>query len=143
MYNRAAIMEALMAAFIVASWYCSTRAERIAAMGRARGRHGDAGVFHQGGGGVLRRRARAGGVDARIAGGTCAEVVPPEGGSYEQRLSQRRWRRCGRSAGWRSSFGVIAALFVLPHWRDYQFYNWQMSVTRKPSYDLASVLRAA
>ena len=28
MYNRAAIMEALMAAFIVASWYCSTRAER-------------------------------------------------------------------------------------------------------------------
>ena len=28
MYNRAAIMEALMAAFIVASWYCSTRAEQ-------------------------------------------------------------------------------------------------------------------
>src|SRR6185437_9962254 len=28
MYDRAAIMEALMAAFIVASWYCSTRAER-------------------------------------------------------------------------------------------------------------------
>ena len=30
---------------------------------------------------------------------------------------------------------------MLPHWRDYQFYNWQMSVTRKPSYDLASVLQ--
>ena len=28
MYDRAAIMEALMVAFIVASWYCSTRAER-------------------------------------------------------------------------------------------------------------------
>jgi hypothetical protein len=37
------------------------------------------------------------------------------------------------------SFAVIAALFVLPHWRDYQFYNWQISVTRKPSYDLASI----
>jgi hypothetical protein len=36
---------------------------------------------------------------------------------------------------------LVAALFVLPHWRDYQFYNWQMSVTRKPSYDLASVLQ--
>ena len=35
----------------------------------------------------------------------------------------------------------MAALFVLPHWSDYQFYNWQMSVTRKPSYDLASVLQ--
>ena len=33
MYNRAAIMEALMAAFIVASWYCSTRAETVAARG--------------------------------------------------------------------------------------------------------------
>jgi len=34
---------------------------------------------------------------------------------------------------------LIGALFVLPHWADYQFYNWQMSVTRKPSYDLASI----
>ena len=31
---------------------------------------------------------------------------------------------------------VVAAAFVLPHWTDYRFYNWQMSVTRKPSYDL-------
>jgi hypothetical protein len=42
-------------------------------------------------------------------------------------------------AGLALSFGIVAAVFVLPHWRDYQFYNWQMSVTRKPSYDLASV----
>ena len=38
---------------------------------------------------------------------------------------------------------MIAAVFVLPHWRDYQFYNWQMSVTRKPSYDLALGAAAA
>jgi hypothetical protein len=37
------------------------------------------------------------------------------------------------------SFGVVGALFVLPHWTDYQFYNWQTSVLRKPSYDLASI----
>src|SRR5262249_13450040 len=28
----------------------------------------------------------------------------------------------------------------LPHWTDYRFYNWQMSVTRKPSYDVKSLL---
>jgi len=41
-------------------------------------------------------------------------------------------------AGLAASFALIAMLFVLPHWTDYRFYNWQMSVTRKPGYDLAS-----
>jgi hypothetical protein len=27
---------------------------------------------------------------------------------------------------------------VVPNWTDYRFYNWQMSVTRKPAYDLKS-----
>ncbi len=37
--------------------------------------------------------------------------------------------------------GLIAlAVFVVPNWTDYRFYNWQMSVTRKPSYDLQSLL---
>src|SRR4051812_46748164 len=37
MYDRAAIMEALMAAFIVASWYASVRAERQPRWGAAAG----------------------------------------------------------------------------------------------------------
>ena len=37
MYDRAAIMEALMAAFIVASWYCSTRAEQAPRWGALAG----------------------------------------------------------------------------------------------------------
>jgi hypothetical protein len=37
--------------------------------------------------------------------------------------------------------GIIAlAVFVIPHWTEYRFYNWQMSVTRKPSYDARSLL---
>src|SRR5262249_50722234 len=31
-------------------------------------------------------------------------------------------------------------IFVLPWWTEYRFYNWQMSVTRKPSYDLRSLI---
>ena len=33
-----------------------------------------------------------------------------------------------------------SGVFVLPNWTDYRFYNWQMSVTRKPSYDLRSLI---
>ena len=37
--------------------------------------------------------------------------------------------------------GIVAlALFVGPEWSEYRFYNWQMSVTRKPSYDAQSLL---
>ncbi len=31
-------------------------------------------------------------------------------------------------------------LLVAPHWREYRFYNWQMSVTRKPSYTAKAFL---
>ncbi len=37
--------------------------------------------------------------------------------------------------------GIVALVaFVLPNWTDYRFYNWQMSVTRKPSYGLRSLV---
>ena len=40
-----------------------------------------------------------------------------------------------------AGFGILAlATFVAPNWADYRFYNWQMSVTRKPSYDMRSLL---
>jgi hypothetical protein len=35
---------------------------------------------------------------------------------------------------------VALAVFVVPWWGEYRFYNWQMSVTRKPSYDLKSLI---
>ena len=40
---------------------------------------------------------------------------------------------------WRAGSLALAA-FVAPNWTDYRFYNWQMSVTRKPSYDLHSLI---
>ena len=32
------------------------------------------------------------------------------------------------------SVAIAAAVFVIPYWTEFRFYNWQMSVTRKPSY---------
>jgi hypothetical protein len=144
MYDRAAIMEALMAAFIVASWYCSVRAERHPAWGAAAGLMATlafftkaAAAFYIGalglvtvirlvqswnaGAGQSRRRERARGFD-----------LPPDGGSHATAL----WTLGGLAA----SFGAVLIFFVLPHWTDYRFYNWQMSVERKPSYDLKSLL---
>lgn len=34
---------------------------------------------------------------------------------------------------------TIVVLFVAPHWSEYRFYNWQMSVVRKPSYTLHDI----
>ena len=55
MYDRAAIMEASMVAFMVASWYCYVRAQNGREMGLARRRRRAARILHQGVRGVLRR----------------------------------------------------------------------------------------
>jgi len=157
MYDRAAIMEALMAALIVASWYCVTRAERWPAFGAL------AGVFA-----VLAFFTKA--AAAFYVGALLLAIlsVPPEGESHRnsqgedhpkredrgaspsrRKLLDRRnvldrWN-LSRSAVWTlaglaAGFAVVGAFFVIPHWSDYRFYNWQISVTRKPSYDLKSIV---
>jgi len=34
---------------------------------------------------------------------------------------------------------LAAVLFVIPNWQEFRFYNWQMSVTRKPEYTLRAI----
>ena len=46
-------------------------------------------------------------------------------------------------AGLSVTAAAIGLLFVLPNWTEYQFYNWQMTVTRKPSYTLADFIDRA
>jgi hypothetical protein len=207
MYDRAAIMEALMGAFIVASWYCSARAEREPRWGAAAGLMAvlafftkaaaafyvgslglvavlgflppKGGSYRTGGGsdrtagesdgtgggsdgtgrgsdgtgrgsdrtgrgsdGPGRGSDRTGGGSDGAGGGKDGAGGGTHGASRSFRL-QAEGRRAAlwTLAGLAVSFGLIAALFVLPHWADYRFYNWQMSVTRKPSYDLASIVQ--
>ena len=128
MYDRAAIMEALMTAFIVASWYCSTRAERQPAWGAAAGLMATLAFFTKAAAAFY---VGALGLVAVIA----LLDLPSEGGSQARRRAAA-WTLAGLAV----SFGIVALLFVLPNWTDYRFYNWQMSVTRKPSYDLKSLI---
>jgi hypothetical protein len=148
MYDRAAIMEALMAAFIAASWYGSARAERQPAWGAAAGLMAAlafftkaAAAFYVGALGLVAvasllasgKRATGNGQRTTDNGQRATGCGPPAAGN-------RRRAALWTLAGLVVSFGIVGALFVLPNWTDYQFYNWQMSVTRKPTYDLKSIM---
>jgi hypothetical protein len=137
MYNRAAIMEALMASFIVASWYCSTRAEKQPMWGALAGACATLAFF---------TKAAAAFYIGALGLLAVIRLAEPWFSGTRMAESGERTADSGKRAailtigGLAATFAVIAAFFVLPHWNDYQFYNWQISVTRKPSYDLASLL---
>jgi len=38
---------------------------------------------------------------------------------------------------------VALAVLVVPYWTEFQFYNWEMTVTRKPSYGLGDFVQRA
>jgi 4-amino-4-deoxy-L-arabinose transferase-like glycosyltransferase len=127
MWNRAALMEASMVAFIVAAWYCYVRAQRQPWFGILAAACALLAYFTKAAAVFF---VAALGIEALLA------LIRPG----------RADTPSGRSAAWMTLAGltlcgVLAlAFFVLPNWTDYRFYNWQMSVTRKPSYDLRSLL---
>jgi 4-amino-4-deoxy-L-arabinose transferase-like glycosyltransferase len=127
MYNRAALMEASMAAFIVAGWYCYVRAQERPAWGVAAGICALLAFFTKAAAAFF---VAALAVDAVL---TWALARPS--------VTARARHAALAVLGGLAAGGVIAvAVFVGPNWADYQFYNWQMSVTRKPSYDLQSLV---
>ena len=125
MYNRAAIMEATMVAFMVASWYCYVRAHERPIWGAAAGVLALLAFF---------TKAAAAFFVAALA--------------LEAAVAWLLERKKGSPAAPRAALAVLAgiagagllalAVFVAPNWTDYRFYNWQMSVTRKPTYDVKS-----
>ena len=130
MYDRAAIMEALMTALIVASWYCSTRSTDRPRLGAL------AGLLA-----VLAYFTKAAAAFYLGALGLAAVLSLVERAhAHSDRPGLDRHAALWTLAGLAVTLIVVAAAFVLPHWAEYRFYNWQISVTRKPSYDLRAVL---
>jgi 4-amino-4-deoxy-L-arabinose transferase-like glycosyltransferase len=136
MYNRAAIMEASMVAFMVAAWYCYVRAQTDARWGWIAGACALLAFFTKAAAAFF---VAAIGLDALLA------VVLAEGDSHPTTrspsggwLSPSATRRAGLATlgGLIAGGGVALATFVLPNWTEYRFYNWQMSVTRKPGYSV-------
>jgi 4-amino-4-deoxy-L-arabinose transferase-like glycosyltransferase len=126
MYDRAAIMEGPMAAAIVVSWWAYAKAQDRPAWGAAAGGAAIAAYFIK----------AAAVFFVGALGLTALVAVAWPGLSGDRRRAAGLWTIAGLAVA-----GLVAlATFVGPEWAEYRFYNWQMSVTRKPSYDLASLL---
>jgi 4-amino-4-deoxy-L-arabinose transferase-like glycosyltransferase len=128
MWNRAALMEGPMVAFMVASWYCYVRADERPQWGFAAGACALLAFFTKASAAFF---VVALGLDALVS---VVRTRTSEGPSPDVRSGV--WALTGLAV-----CGTAAlALFVLPNWTSYRFYNWQMSVTRKPGYDVKSLI---
>ena len=128
MWNRAALMEGPMVAFMVASWYCYVRADDRPRWGFAAAACALLAFFTKASAAFL---VVALGLDALVS------ILRSRATSAPSRnASAGLWTLGGLVV-----CGTVAmTLFVLPNWPSYRFYNWQMSVTRKPSYDVKSLV---
>ncbi|MBA3298375.1 MAG: glycosyltransferase family 39 protein, partial [Acidobacteria bacterium] len=116
MWNRTAMMEGPMTAFLVAAWYCYGRAESAPRWAGA---------------------AAACALLAFFTKASAAFFIVALG--LDALLNLRR-RAAVTTITALAACGVVSLVFfVAPNWTDYQFYNWQMSVTRKPSYSVAAL----
>ena len=121
MWNRAALMESTMTTFIVCGWCAYTLSERRPAWGIVAGAAAVLAWFTKASAAFF---VGALVLDALIA--ILASRKGEAGGRTERRAAILTLAGIGLTAS------VIAVLFVLPNWVEYRFYNWQMSVTRKP-----------
>jgi 4-amino-4-deoxy-L-arabinose transferase-like glycosyltransferase len=139
MYSRAALMEAAMVAFMVASFYAWVRAGRQPGWGLAAAACA-----------LLAYFTKAAAVSYVAALGIVAVIAVAEAWWS---APSRRWRDVWAKAEGRAAAVTLAGLvacgllalllFVLPNWSEYRFYNWQMSVTRKPAYTVRALLDRA
>jgi 4-amino-4-deoxy-L-arabinose transferase-like glycosyltransferase len=125
MWNRVALMEGSMVAFMVASWYAYVRAQSQPLWG-----------FVAAACALLAFFTKAAAVFFVVALGADALLL------FLWPASGRNGRRAAIATlgGLAACAALALAFFVVPNWTDYRFYNWQISVTRKPSYDVRSLL---
>jgi 4-amino-4-deoxy-L-arabinose transferase-like glycosyltransferase len=130
MWNRAALLETMMVCFMVLSAAAYLRAGRRRAWlwGLAAGTLAVLAFFTKAAAAFF---LVALGVEALIA--AC----------LEKHTRSRGWWLNSAGVATLAGLGLATALavvcFVLPNWDEVRFYNWQMSVTRKPVYTLRAL----
>ena len=126
MWNRAALMEAPMTAFMVAAWYCYARS--VESFRWVWGAALCAFLAY------LTKAAAAFFVAAIAVDALLAFIW------WKRQDAQARQHGTHTLVALTVCGAVALGTFVIPNWQDYWFYNVQMSITRKPSYDVASLL---
>ena len=133
MWNRAALMESTMTAFMVIAWMAWVLAQRRAAWAGIAGLAAVAAFFTKAAAAFF---VAALALEVAVMAWLAWQRATPD---RRRLIHQAAWAFAGLAGG----AAVVGLLFVLPHWTDYQFYNWQMSVTRKPSYTLGAFVDRA
>ena len=132
-WNRAALMESTMTMFIVVAWAAYARATRRPEWGVVAGIAAVLAFF---------TKAAAAFFIAAIVLDAVWTIAAARVAFVRTRLRIDHPSFAEERAAWLTLAGLAAAagavfvFFVWPHWQEYQFYNWQMTVTRKPGYTL-------
>ncbi|MEN3338530.1 MAG: hypothetical protein V7647_2206 [Acidobacteriota bacterium] len=140
MWNRAALMEGPMVAFMVASWYCYVRAHAQPAWGAGAAAAALLAFFTKASAAFFVAGLALDAALTLVLSNRSASAFPESAGSARWDVADAPQPRQTTRAAWvvlaaLAACGAVAMLvFVAPNWSDYRFYNWQMSVTRKPSY---------
>jgi len=144
MWNRAALMESTMTAFIVISWaayaVATTSTRRSAVWGVLAGAAAVAAFFTKAAAAffiaaLVMEAATGWWLARRTAGLKPGGSKEGPGGSKEVSLPIL--------VGLSAATVVALAVLVVPYWTEFQFYNWEMTVTRKPSYGLGDFVQRA
>lgn len=133
MWNRAALMESTMTAAMVVAWAAYARGSRDARWGAIAGVAATGAWF---------TKAAAAFFIAALALDASSAIIRGWRSDAPDRRDDTRlawWTLAGLAI----AFAITGVAFVLPHWTDYRFYNWQMSVTRKPAYTLHALVERA
>ena len=151
MWNRAALMETTMVAFIAISWSAYALAYRRPVWGAVAGASAilafftkAAAAFYVGALGleVLLALAVSGsGLRGRAFGVGRAQLARPTPKARPR--GPTRHAALWTLAGLAVTGALFLVFFVLPYWQEFRFYNWQMSVTRKPTYGLHALVDRA
>jgi len=141
MWNRAALMESTMTAFMAGAWsaYALAHSGR-SRLGAAAGALAMLAWF---------TKAAAAFFIAALVLDATLTVITARVAAVRRRLGMEMPPPVAVRAAIATLLGlavtavIVGVVFVLPHWNEYRFYNWQMSVIRKPSYALRALLDRA
>jgi 4-amino-4-deoxy-L-arabinose transferase-like glycosyltransferase len=138
MWDRAALMESTMTSFMVIGWASYALAARRPRWGLVGGTAAALAFF---------TKASAAFFVAAVVLEAVTVVAAPDAGA-DRRVRPRGLSARGSMGAWTLAGLMLAGTaiavgFVLPHWSEYRFYTWQMSVERKPEYTVRALVNRA
>jgi len=138
MWNRAALLESTMTALLVAAWAAYAAAERRPIWGAAAGAAAVLAWFTKGAAAFFLAAIAFDAVVTLVRRRATARTTAPPGPTGD-RSGAALWTLAGLVV----TAAIVILAFVAPHWSEYRFYNWQMTVARKPTYTLDAFMQRA